>query len=122
MNLVPHPDNCPADPISVEEDGNNCVNQHYRRSASRHPDLVLQLSTSTSRLYKFRNEIFTKILNTTCWEDLLFGNAWNLVRAVTSLVLLICVTKVAKSAFDKTLAEHEDIDDVVGVWISSSRY
>ncbi|KAL6588047.1 hypothetical protein OROMI_001025 [Orobanche minor] len=30
------------------------------------------------------------------------------------LVLLICVTKVAKSAFDKALAEHEDIDDVVG--------
>ncbi|KAL6528132.1 hypothetical protein OROHE_015082 [Orobanche hederae] len=30
------------------------------------------------------------------------------------LVLLICVTKVAKSAFDKALAEHEDIDDDVG--------
>ncbi|KAL6551268.1 hypothetical protein OROMI_021756 [Orobanche minor] len=122
MNLVPHPDNCPVDPISVEEDGNNCVNQHYRRSASRHPDLVLQLSTSTSRLYKFRNEIFTKILNTTCWEDLLFGNAWNLVRAVTRLVLLICVTKVAKSAFDKALAEHEDIDDVVGSEELAERY
>ncbi|KAL6548863.1 hypothetical protein OROHE_008708 [Orobanche hederae] len=31
-----------------------------------------------------------------------------------SVVLLICVTKVAKSAFDKALAEHEDIDDAVG--------
>ncbi|KAL6551263.1 26s proteasome regulatory subunit 6B [Orobanche minor] len=31
-----------------------------------------------------------------------------------NLVLLICVTKVAKSAFDKSLAEHEDIDDVIG--------
>ncbi|KAL6573982.1 hypothetical protein OROHE_001524 [Orobanche hederae] len=30
------------------------------------------------------------------------------------MVLLICVTKVEKSAFDKALAEHEDIDDVVG--------
>ncbi|KAL6582976.1 hypothetical protein OROMI_005054 [Orobanche minor] len=30
------------------------------------------------------------------------------------MVLLICVTKVAKSSFDKALAEHEDIDDVVG--------
>ncbi|KAL6569053.1 hypothetical protein OROGR_000778 [Orobanche gracilis] len=30
------------------------------------------------------------------------------------MVLLICVTKVVKSAFDKALAEHEDIDDVVG--------
>ncbi|KAL6535100.1 hypothetical protein OROMI_026474 [Orobanche minor] len=30
------------------------------------------------------------------------------------MVLLICVTKVAKSAFDKALTEHEDIDDVVG--------
>ncbi|KAL6556981.1 hypothetical protein OROHE_006857 [Orobanche hederae] len=30
------------------------------------------------------------------------------------MVLLICVTKVAKSAFDNALAEHEDIDDVVG--------
>ncbi|KAL6579181.1 hypothetical protein OROMI_009397 [Orobanche minor] len=27
------------------------------------------------------------------------------------LVLLICVAKVAKSAFDKPLVEHEDIDD-----------
>ncbi|KAL6554574.1 hypothetical protein OROHE_007597 [Orobanche hederae] len=30
------------------------------------------------------------------------------------MVLLICVTKVGKSAFDKALAEHEDIDDAVG--------
>ncbi|KAL6512050.1 hypothetical protein OROGR_021647 [Orobanche gracilis] len=30
------------------------------------------------------------------------------------MVLLICVTKVAKSAFDKALAEREDIDDAVG--------
>ncbi|KAL6579055.1 hypothetical protein OROMI_009271 [Orobanche minor] len=30
------------------------------------------------------------------------------------VVLLICVTKVAKSAFDKALAKHEDIDDAVG--------
>ncbi|KAL6536863.1 hypothetical protein OROHE_012447 [Orobanche hederae] len=29
------------------------------------------------------------------------------------MVLLICVTKVVKSAFDKELAEHEDIDDVI---------
>ncbi|KAL6536677.1 hypothetical protein OROMI_026258 [Orobanche minor] len=33
---------------------------------------------------------------------------------VKVMVLLICVTKVAKSDFDKALAEHEDIDDVVG--------
>ncbi|KAL6580842.1 hypothetical protein OROMI_006765 [Orobanche minor] len=32
----------------------------------------------------------------------------------SSLVLFICVAKVAKSTFDKVLAEHEDIDDVVG--------
>ncbi|KAL6538586.1 hypothetical protein OROGR_012574 [Orobanche gracilis] len=32
----------------------------------------------------------------------------------SSVVLLICLTKVAKSAFDKALAEHEDIDDDVG--------
>ncbi|KAL6504315.1 hypothetical protein OROGR_026238 [Orobanche gracilis] len=32
----------------------------------------------------------------------------------TTLVLLICLTKVAKSAFDKALVEHEDIDDAVG--------
>ncbi|KAL6504950.1 hypothetical protein OROHE_023332 [Orobanche hederae] len=31
-----------------------------------------------------------------------------------NLVLLICVTKVTKSAFDKALAKHEDIDDAVG--------
>ncbi|KAL6560359.1 hypothetical protein OROGR_003918 [Orobanche gracilis] len=31
-----------------------------------------------------------------------------------AVVLLICLTKVAKSAFDKALVEHEDIDDVVG--------
>ncbi|KAL6578946.1 hypothetical protein OROMI_009162 [Orobanche minor] len=29
------------------------------------------------------------------------------------MVLLICVTKVAKSAFDKAFAEHDDIDNVV---------
>ncbi|KAL6531532.1 hypothetical protein OROMI_027895 [Orobanche minor] len=33
---------------------------------------------------------------------------------LSKVVLLICVTKVAKSAFDKALAEHEDIDDAVG--------
>ncbi|KAL6492941.1 Fe-S cluster-binding ribosome biosynthesis protein [Orobanche gracilis] len=33
---------------------------------------------------------------------------------VRTVVLLICVTKGAKSAFDKALAEHEDIDDAVG--------
>ncbi|KAL6531373.1 hypothetical protein OROMI_027736 [Orobanche minor] len=38
-----------------------------------------------------------------------------------SLVLLIFVTKVAKSAFDKALAEHEDIDDVVGSEESTER-
>ncbi|KAL6551339.1 hypothetical protein OROMI_021827 [Orobanche minor] len=55
-----------------------------------------------------------------------FKEAW-----LAPVVLLICVTKVAKSAFDKVLAEHEDIYDVVCsenplnvimVWISSSRY
>ncbi|KAL6523026.1 hypothetical protein OROMI_031374 [Orobanche minor] len=35
------------------------------------------------------------------------------MAANRELVLLICVTKVAKSAFDKALAEHEDIDDAV---------
>ncbi|KAL6581902.1 hypothetical protein OROMI_005916 [Orobanche minor] len=41
---------------------------------------------------------------------------YDLVAALDSIsvVLLIYVTKVAKSAFDKALAEHEDIDDVVG--------
>ncbi|KAL6565075.1 hypothetical protein OROMI_016525 [Orobanche minor] len=34
--------------------------------------------------------------------------------SASSVVLLICVTKVAKSAFDKALAEHEDIYDAVG--------
>ncbi|KAL6586809.1 hypothetical protein OROMI_001797 [Orobanche minor] len=29
------------------------------------------------------------------------------------MVYLICVTKVAKSAFDKALAEHDDIDNAV---------
>ncbi|KAL6575549.1 hypothetical protein OROHE_000926 [Orobanche hederae] len=35
--------------------------------------------------------------------------------ALIAVVLLICVTKVAKSAFDKALAEYEDIDDAVGL-------
>ena len=34
--------------------------------------------------------------------------------ALVTVVLLICVTKVAKSALDKALAENEDIDDDVG--------
>ncbi|KAL6498065.1 hypothetical protein OROGR_028462 [Orobanche gracilis] len=37
-----------------------------------------------------------------------------LILNLQRLVLLICLTKVAKSAFNKALAEHEDIDDVVG--------
>ncbi|KAL1808415.1 hypothetical protein DCAR_0727878 [Daucus carota subsp. sativus] len=41
---------------------------------------------------------------------------WALIVSglVLSVVLLICVTKVAKSALDKALAENEDIDDDVG--------
>ncbi|KAL6584230.1 hypothetical protein OROMI_003519 [Orobanche minor] len=35
-------------------------------------------------------------------------------RIEERVVLLICATKVAKSAFDKALVEHEDIDDAVG--------
>lgn len=38
----------------------------------------------------------------------------NYSLALAAVVLLICVTKVAKSALDKALAENEDIDDVVG--------
>ncbi|KAL6560281.1 hypothetical protein OROHE_006288 [Orobanche hederae] len=38
----------------------------------------------------------------------------SLAASIYVLVLLICVTKVAKSASDKALAEHEDIDDAVG--------
>ncbi|KAL6586168.1 hypothetical protein OROMI_002812 [Orobanche minor] len=45
----------------------------------------------------------TEYLNYEAWK---FSNS--------KVVLLICVTKVAKSAFDKALAEHEDIDDAVG--------
>ncbi|KAL6532663.1 hypothetical protein OROHE_014085 [Orobanche hederae] len=36
-----------------------------------------------------------------------------LIEPIQGLVLLICVTKVAKSAFDKALAEYKDIDDDV---------
>ncbi|KAL6557567.1 hypothetical protein OROMI_017917 [Orobanche minor] len=58
------------------------------------------------------------------------GKVWHLKTPVSDssashtklLVLLICVTKVAKSAFDKTLAEHEDIDDVVGSEELAERY
>ncbi|KAL6561493.1 hypothetical protein OROMI_017094 [Orobanche minor] len=38
----------------------------------------------------------------------------DVITILRNLVLLIRVTKVAKSAFDKALAEHEDIDDAVG--------
>ena len=30
-----------------------------------------------------------------------------------AVILMICVTKVAKSALDKALAENEDIDDIL---------
>ncbi|KAL6518313.1 hypothetical protein OROMI_034014 [Orobanche minor] len=39
----------------------------------------------------------------------------DVLRVSYLLVLLIYVTKVGKSASDKALAEHEDIDDVVGL-------
>ncbi|KAJ4847254.1 hypothetical protein Tsubulata_004666 [Turnera subulata] len=34
---------------------------------------------------------------------------------VLSVVLMLCVTKVAKNALDKALAEHEDLDGVDGI-------
>ncbi|KAL6572513.1 hypothetical protein OROMI_013471 [Orobanche minor] len=44
-----------------------------------------------------------------------FTGNYSILSVLSSfLVLLICVTKVAKSAFDKALAEHEDIYDAVG--------
>ncbi|KAL6525471.1 hypothetical protein OROHE_015778 [Orobanche hederae] len=47
--------------------------------------------------------------------NMLLGQIPNdIARNLKTMVLLICVTKVAKSAFDKALAEHEDIDDAVG--------
>ncbi|KAL6523829.1 hypothetical protein OROHE_016367 [Orobanche hederae] len=47
---------------------------------------------------------------------LMFGQfqATLVCQMLEGLVLLICVTKVVKSSFDKALAEHADIDYVVG--------
>ncbi|XP_050882153.1 uncharacterized protein LOC127085700 [Lathyrus oleraceus] len=44
--------------------------------------------------------------------------AFIIIGLVVSVVLMICVTKVAKSALDKALAENEDID-IDGVTSSS---
>ncbi|KAK3019846.1 hypothetical protein RJ639_004091 [Escallonia herrerae] len=43
----------------------------------------------------------------TRWAFIVFG-------LVVSVVLMVCVTKVAKSALEKALAENEEIDDIVG--------
>ncbi|KAK2966867.1 hypothetical protein RJ640_028877 [Escallonia rubra] len=40
--------------------------------------------------------------------------AFIILGFVVSVVLMICVTKVAKSALAKALAENEEIDDIVG--------
>ncbi|XP_039020799.1 TVP38/TMEM64 family membrane protein slr0305-like [Hibiscus syriacus] len=45
--------------------------------------------------------------STTRWAFLIMGLS-------VSVVLIICVTRVAKSALDKALAENEDIDSIVG--------
>ncbi|KAA3455726.1 transmembrane protein 64 isoform X2 [Gossypium australe] len=45
--------------------------------------------------------------STTRWAFLILGLS-------VSVVLMICVTRVAKSALDKALAENEDIDSIVG--------
>ncbi|TYI92137.1 hypothetical protein E1A91_D02G046600v1 [Gossypium mustelinum] len=45
--------------------------------------------------------------STARWAFLIFG-------LVVSVVLMICVTKVAKTALDKALAESEDVDSTVG--------
>lgn len=43
----------------------------------------------------------------TRWAFLIFG-------LVVSVILMVCVTKVAKAALDKALAENEDIDAILG--------
>ncbi|KAK8308273.1 hypothetical protein V6Z12_D02G046600 [Gossypium hirsutum] len=45
--------------------------------------------------------------STARWAFLILG-------LVVSVVLMICVTKVAKTALDKALAESEDVDSTVG--------
>ncbi|KAE8704578.1 SNARE associated Golgi protein family isoform 2 [Hibiscus syriacus] len=45
--------------------------------------------------------------STARWAFLIMGLS-------VSVVLMICVTKVAKSALDKALAENEDVDSIVG--------
>ncbi|XP_022722785.1 uncharacterized protein LOC111279963 isoform X3 [Durio zibethinus] len=45
--------------------------------------------------------------STARWAFLILGLA-------VSVVLMVCVTKVAKSALDKALAENEDVDSIVG--------
>ncbi|QCD77100.1 mercuric reductase [Vigna unguiculata] len=39
--------------------------------------------------------------------------AFIILGLVISVILMICVTRVAKSALDKALAENEDIDDII---------
>ncbi|GMJ01868.1 hypothetical protein like AT5G19070 [Hibiscus trionum] len=40
--------------------------------------------------------------------------AFLIVSLVVSVVLMICVTKVAKTALDKALAENEDVESIIG--------
>ncbi|GAV60925.1 SNARE_assoc domain-containing protein [Cephalotus follicularis] len=40
--------------------------------------------------------------------------AFVILGLLVSVILMICVTKVAKAALDKALAENEDIDDILG--------
>ena len=45
--------------------------------------------------------------------NLSFEYLFLLFGAVGAVVLLICVTRVAKAALDKALAENEDIDSIL---------
>ncbi|OMO85380.1 SNARE associated Golgi protein [Corchorus olitorius] len=45
--------------------------------------------------------------STTRWAFLILG-------LVVSVILMVCVTKVAKSALEKALAENEDVDSIIG--------
>jgi len=52
-------------------------------------------------LYRMRKRFRIYFLITLCY----FG--------LCAVILMICVTRVAKSALDKALAENEDIDDII---------
>ncbi|KAL6586170.1 hypothetical protein OROMI_002814 [Orobanche minor] len=95
--------------LSCEMSGGWCASRFIVQVTRGETPFCTKVLFPSTVLGTGENWILMKTISVT---EYLNYEAWKFSNS--KVVLLICVTKVAKSAFDKALAEHEDIDDAVG--------